>query len=181
MAKVKVEGYLEEKAKSTALTYTYIYTGPFLDWGLKNNFIVESKDFNTTILDGGDNIFSTTTTNSIADGVVGVLSHPQETKNRSVHIEDFKLTQNEILAAAKKVTPGKNWTVRHRTIDEITAESDAKLAKGDVDHTTFVPYLYRGVLDPTHGGNFKTNDNELLGVKSPSKDYLEKLWVEVLN
>lgn len=163
--KVEVQDYLIEKAKTSPITYTFVYNSAFLDWGLQHNFLLGHADGKPAIFDGGDITFSATTLSSVADAVVGVLSHPEETKNRAVYIEDTKITQNKLLELAKKANPSKKWEPQATKVDDVTAKADARLAQGLFDAETFVPYLFRAILDPAYGGNFKKTDNELLGLK----------------
>ncbi|OAQ73982.1 oxidoreductase CipA-like [Pochonia chlamydosporia 170] len=178
--KGKVQDYLSEKSKSSSLTYTYVYNGPFLDWGIQHNFILDTSDYQPTIYNGGDVVFNTTSLDTIANGVVAVLSHPDETKNRAVYLGDFKVSQNDLLAIAKKVAPNKPWQPKHTTLDEATAEADKRLGQGVVDYHTIAPYLYRSIFDPEHGGNFKHNDNELLGVPKKGQKFIEEVFAKKL-
>jgi uncharacterized protein YbjT (DUF2867 family) len=168
--KVQIEEYLSEKAKTSDITYTYIYNSAFLDWGLEQNFLLRHSDYTPDLIDGGDITFSATTLSSVADAVVGVLTHPDETQNRAVFIEDVKITQNKLLDLAKKAAPEKPWQPRVVKLDDLTADADARLAQGDFGPATFVPYLYRAVMDPRNGGNFAKTDNELLGVKGLTEE-----------
>lgn len=179
MQKVKIQEYLVEKSKVTGLSYTVVYNSAFLDWGLQKGFILKTSDGKPTIIDGGDLEFSATTLKTIGDAVVALMAHPEETKNRAVYIEDIKVTQNKLLALAKKVAPEKSWQPQHVKLDDMVAAADARLAQGLFDMQTFAPYLFRAVLDPAYGGNFTKTDNELLGVRGKTEqdiiDILEPL------
>lgn len=163
--KVKIQDYLVEKAKTSDLTYTFVCNNAFLDWGLEHGFLLKTSDYKPTIIDGGDIIFSATTLSSVGDAVAGIMNHPEETKNRFVHIEDIKISQNKLLELSKKVAPEKPWAPAYVKLDDLTANADARLAAGKIDMETFAPYLFRAVLDPTYEGNFHKTDNELLGIK----------------
>lgn len=167
--KVKIQDYLIEKSKTTPLSFTFVYNGAFLDWGLRHDFILRISDYKPWIIDGGNITFSTTSLETIGDSVVGVLSHPEETKNRSVFIHDIKITQNTLLALAKQAAPEKPWEPEHRKLDDITAVADARLAQGLTDARSLYPYLYRAVFDPTYGGNFQKVDNKLLGLREKTE------------
>ncbi|CAG9981912.1 unnamed protein product [Clonostachys byssicola] len=168
--KVEVQDYLIEKAKTSPITYTFVYNSAFLDWGLQHNFILGHADGKPAIYDGGDITFSATTLSTVADAVIGVLSHPEETKNRAVYIEDTKITQNKLLELAKKADPSKKWEPQAAKVDDVTAKADARLAQGIFDFETFAPYLFRAIFDPAYGGNFKKTDNELLGLKGLTEE-----------
>ena len=167
--KVQIQDYLAEKAKTTGLTYTIVYNSAFLDWGLEKGFILNTSDGKPTIIDGGDLPFSATTLTTVGDAVVAVLAHPEETKNRAVYIEDIKVTQNQLLAIAKKLAPHKTWQPQHVKLDDMTAAADARLKQGLFDMQTFAPYLFRAVLDQEYGGNFTKTDNGLLGLKGKTE------------
>jgi uncharacterized protein YbjT (DUF2867 family) len=179
--KIKVQDYIIEKSKSTPLTYTFVYNGAFLDWGLEHGFVLQTSNYKPTIIDGGDNVFSTTTLASVADAVVGILKNLEETKNRAVYIEDMKITQNKLLALAKEVAPSKPWETVPLKLDDLTAASDARLAKGLYDMETFAPYLFRAILDPAYGGNFEKVDNDLLGVKGATDADIIQILKKLIN
>ncbi|KAK8919615.1 hypothetical protein H634G_03141 [Metarhizium anisopliae BRIP 53293] len=180
LEKVKIQDYLTDKSKSSSLTYTYIYTGGFLDWGIEANFLLDVSNYQPTIYNGGNQVFNSTSLDTVAKGVVGVLTHPDETKNRAVYLGDVKISQNGLLAIAKKVAPNKLWQPKHTTLDEATAEADKRLAQGIVDFQTIVPYLYRSIFDPEHGGDFQKNDNELLGVPKKDEKFIEQVYAKKL-
>lgn len=179
--KVKAQEHVSDKSKTTDLTYTLVYNNAFLDWGLEHDFILRISDAKPVIIDGGDLPFSATTLGSVADAVVGILTRPEETKNRSVRIHDIVTSQNQLLALAKKVAPGKSWEVVPVKLDDLTVAADARLAKGIYDVETFAPYLSRATLDPGFGGKFDTTDNELLGVKGVSEDEVTQILKKILN
>ncbi|KAF4976005.1 hypothetical protein FZEAL_7261 [Fusarium zealandicum] len=169
-AKVTIQDKLIELSKSSKISYTFVYNSIFLDWGLANNFFLDFKNSTATIIDGGDSEFSTTTLGSVADAVVGIASHPEETKNRVVYIQDTVLSQNKVLALAKKANPETAWTVNHAVLDELTAKSDERLSQGLFDWETFTPYLYRAIYDPPSVSKFPKLDNELLGLKGKTEE-----------
>ncbi|KAH7205431.1 uncharacterized protein BKA55DRAFT_628909 [Fusarium redolens] len=169
-AKVSIQDKLIELSKSGRITYTFVYNSVFLDWGLKNKFFLDFDNSTATIVDGGDSEFSTTTLGSVADAVVGVVSNPEETKNRVVYIQDTVLTQNKLLALAKQVNPEKSWTVINVSLDEAHTKADERLAKGLLDWETFAPYLWRAIFDPKSVPKFPKLDNELLGVKGKTEE-----------
>ncbi|KAM5352753.1 hypothetical protein ACJ41O_005475 [Fusarium nematophilum] len=169
-AKVAIQDKLIELSKSSSISYTFVYNSIFLDWGLTHGFFLDFANSTATLIDGGDYEFTTTTLSSVADAVVGVASHPEETKNRVVYIQDTVLTQNKILALAKQASPDKTWTVKNAVLDELTAKADERLAQGLLDWETFTPYLYRAIYDPNSVPKFPKLDNELLGLKGKTEE-----------
>ncbi|PNY25461.1 Uncharacterized protein TCAP_04595 [Tolypocladium capitatum] len=179
--KIKVADYLVEKSKTTPLTYTLVSNGAFLDWGLRNRFIINAIDFKTTVFDGGNALFSTTALPSVGDAVVGILSHPEETKNRRVYVEDLKLSQNQLLGLAKQVAPEKPWEVVEDSLAAATTKANERLAQGLFDFETFMPYINRASFDPEFGCNFQKPENELLGLKGKTEADVIELLKQVLN
>ncbi|PHH62286.1 hypothetical protein CDD81_7274 [Ophiocordyceps australis] len=180
-SKVQFRNFIEEKAKTSPITYTYVVNGPFLDWGLEHEFIMRLSNGKPVIFDGGDYVFSATTLDSIADAVVGILAHPEETKNRTVYIEDVKISQNKLLALAKEVAPGKSWEPEPASLDEAVSKAGERLAQGIKDTDTFVPFIFRSFVDPAYGGNFAKTDNALLGIKGKTEEEVANMIKSVLK
>ncbi|XEV00922.1 hypothetical protein FSHL1_006209 [Fusarium sambucinum] len=171
--KVAIEDKLIELAKQGKISYTFVYNGIFLDWGIKHNFFFDFSQPELTIWDQGDAEFSTTTLASVGDAVVGVLAHPEETQDRVVYIQDIVLTQNKVLELAKEVSPGKEWKVKHDKLDDVTAKSDANVAKGIYDWPTLGPYLFRAIFDSKSIPKFEKLDNELVGIKGVTEEQVK--------
>lgn len=172
-SKNKVQKYLKEKAASNpAFTYTFIYNGMFIDWGLQQNFIIDLQSGKPRIFDGGDRTFSVTTLESTAQAVVGVLEHPDETKNRGVYIQDLVTTQNKLLALAKKVAPEKtkSWEPVPISTASTKSAADAALAKGDHSLPVLFEYLFVSFFAEGYGAEYKNLDNELFGIAGDKND-----------
>lgn len=173
--KVKIQQQLEALASENKITYTYVWNGLFLDWGLKNGFVLNMAEYKPTIYDGGDNLFSTTTTETVGKAVVGILAHPEETKNRAVFIQDTATTQNKLLAIAKKLTQEKTWEPVPVSTAEMKVTSDANVAKGIFDPKTMYGYLFVAIFSGEYGGHFQKLDNELLGIKEKTNEEIEAI------
>lgn len=173
--KVAIEDKLIELANQGKISYTFVYNGIFLDWGIKHNFFFDFTQPELTIWDEGDVEFSTTTLASVGDAVVGVLTHPEQTQDRIVYIQDTVLTQKKMLELAKEVSSGKEWKVKHAKLDDVTAQSDANVAKGIYDWPTLAPYLFRAIFDAQSVPKFEKLDNELLDVKGVSEEQIKEL------
>ncbi|KAJ4122716.1 hypothetical protein NW768_010156 [Fusarium equiseti] len=170
--KVEIEDKLIELKDK--ISYTTVYNGIFLDWGIKNNFFFDFTQPEVTIWDEGNVEFSTTTLASVGQAVVGILNHPEETKNRIVYIQDTVLTQNKVLELAKQAS-GKDWKVNHVKIDDVTAKSDENIAKGIIDWPTLAPYLFRAIFDKKSVPKFEKLDNELFGIKGVTEEQVKEL------
>jgi hypothetical protein len=175
--KVEVEQQLEAYAREDKITYTYLFNGPFLDWGLKMGFILNMAQYKPEIYDGGDNLFSTTTTETIGKAVAAILGHYEETKNRAIFIQDTLTSQNSLLAIAKKLTPGKTWETAPVDTAEMKAHSDDNVNKGIFDLNTMYAYLYAANFgkEKAYGAHFQKLDNELLGIKEKTDEEIEEI------
>jgi hypothetical protein len=175
--KVAVEKQLEAYANEGKITYTYIFNGPFLDWGLKTGFVLNMSQYKPEIYDGGDNLFSSTTIETVGKAVVGILTHYEETKNRPVWIQDTLTSQNKLLGIAKKLTPGKKWQTVPVDTTEMKEQSDANVGKGIFDLETMYAYLYVANFgsNKAYGAHFQKLDNELLGIKEKTDEEIEAI------
>ena len=164
--KIAIHKVLKDAATSSSLTYTLFCSNAFLDYGLKAGVLLNWKEGKPTFYDGGDTVFSATTLASIAQAVVGVLSHYEETKNRFVYVKDIDLTQKKLLGLAKSAMSEKKWEepVVVSTAD-LEKSSNESLAKGEVNHQVMLGYLARALFAPEYGPSFKEVDNELLGIE----------------
>lgn len=158
-------------------TYTLVCNGAFLDWGLEKNLLLNWKESKPKLFDGGKNMFSATMLDSVGEAVVGILSHPEETKNRFVYVKDMDISQNRLLEIAKKVDPGKTWE-EPVLIDtaELEKSSYESLARGEVTPPVMTAFLLRAIFGPAeYGGRFNKTDNELLGIKGKTEADVEAL------
>ena len=135
-SKVQVQDLLKVKAKETGMSYSLIFTGLFLDWGLDTGMVVNVKDGKAKLYDGGDRTVSFTTTTTVAKAIVGCLQHPEETKNRGVYVQDVATSQNHIIEIAKQVHPDKPWALE--TADTAVMEKEAHEAFLRQDYANMV-------------------------------------------
>jgi uncharacterized protein YbjT (DUF2867 family) len=170
--KVAIRKYLEEKVAAGAkISYTFVVNSGFLDWGLEHNFLLNWKAGKPEIFDSGDQLFSATSLESVGQAVVGVLTHLEETKNRQVKVQDLQVSQNQLLAIAKKVDPKRTWEPVPINVKELEVSVAEKLAGGDYS----MGVMYDQIKLSMFGGNeygqpFESNDNELLGVAGNKTD-----------
>ena len=174
-AKIATHKALREAAAAKPdgdFTYTLVCNNVFLDWGLERNFLLNWKDSRPRFFDGGKGVFSATTLDSVGQAVVGVLTHPEETKNRFVYVKDIDVSQEQLLAIAKKVSgPGKTWE-EPTLVDtaELEKSSYESMAKGEVTPPVMYGFLFRVIFGPPeYGGRFPGTDNELLGIKGKTE------------
>ena len=181
--KVDTHKHLREVAASNpSFTYSLVCTNAFLDWGLEKNFLLNWSESKPKLYDGGNSIFSATTLDTIGDAVVGVLSHPEETKNRFVYVKDIDVSQKQLLEIAKKIDPSKKWE-EPTNVDtaELEKSSNESLAKGQVTLPVMFGYLFRAIFGPPeYGGHWKQTDNELLGIKGKTEADVEDIFKKLM-
>ena len=130
--KTTMRDYLISK-ESTGLTWTGLINGPFFDWGLSNGFTgFDLKNKKARIYDDGDHYTDMTVLATIGKAVPAILLKPEGTKNRYVHINSFRVTQNQILAALEKATGGDKWEVEHASSAEEGRKGVELLQKGNM-------------------------------------------------
>ena len=136
------------------------------DAGLKVGFLgVDIPNKKATLMDDGNAPFSTTTLSDTGKSVVGILTHPEETKNRYVFVQSAVVTQNKLLAAVEKVT-GEKFVIEHENSEEVERAGNEKIAKGDF--SGFVDLIRRCIWGEGYGSDYsdKKLDNEIFGVKA---------------
>ncbi|KAJ5627415.1 oxidoreductase CipA [Penicillium herquei] len=162
--KIALLKHLQELAEEDkAFTWTAVFNGPFLDWGLKENFILDLQAPATPIYNGGDVLFSTTTRDGIAQAVVGVLKHPDETKNRPVFVAETEVSQNQLLQMSGRAHVISIESVRTEDLEQRAMDA---LQRTPPDHHLFAKnMIWRAIFSRDHGNQFLQLDNELLGVR----------------
>jgi uncharacterized protein YbjT (DUF2867 family) len=129
--KIQVEDLLRRKAEEGAMSYSLVFTGLFLDWGLENGMIVNVREGKATLYDGGDRVVSFTTTGTIAKAIVGCLLRFEETRDRGVYVQDVATSQNRIVELAKVVRPGVEWTLVEADTEVLEREAHEAFLRGD--------------------------------------------------
>ncbi|KAJ2968125.1 hypothetical protein NQ176_g9328 [Zarea fungicola] len=176
-SKVVVQEYLKEKAAAGLVSYTLVYTGPMLDWGLEKQFIINTAGYKPVLFNDGKAIFSTTNIDTIGRALVAILEHFDETNNRAVYLEDLKTSQLRLVELAKQAAPEKPWEVSFADLDEEAKKAGGELAKGNHDFSIIRTLLLQAIVSPSWGINFAKSDNELLGLGTGSEEQV----VEVLK
>ncbi|EGY20048.1 Isoflavone reductase [Verticillium longisporum] len=170
--KIKTEELLVEKAKNTPLSYTFVYTNLFLDWGIAYGSLLNVKEKVVNQYNGGKLPISVTRLETIGKAVVGVLKNPEATANRSVRIEDAKLSNSQVAQWAQEAIPG-SWSTPAIDSSELKAKSDEALSKGIFEGWVWFNYIVHGATTESYGPSFQNVDNELLGLKGLSGQELE--------
>lgn len=172
--KLVVQDYL--KKVSSQISWTVVVNGIFFDWGLKVGFMVNTKGGVTQLYDDPDAKHSTTNLADVGQAVVGVLKHPEETKNRTVYVQSACVSQNEILAIAKKAKPDVEFPTEKANTEDLLKQSFKLLEEGKDIGTAMVNFIKVSIFNEKYGSNWSAkNDNELLGVKDLTQAEIEEV------
>ncbi|TLS27771.1 hypothetical protein PpBr36_01017 [Pyricularia pennisetigena] len=151
-----------------AFSWTAVAIGNPIEWALKK-FPTMGFDISTNtaiIYDTGTETFTGTTTQGIAQAVIGVLRNPDETANRVVRVRSVQTCQQELLAAFRDATPGREWTVRHETVASLIERGRAKREEGLPWHLDLaVAQLYEEGQARSVLVSRQDSDNDLVGVR----------------
>lgn len=176
---IAIRKYIEEKVKEGAdITYTYLVTGAFLDWGLERGFLLEWKEGTPRIYNGGDVHFSVTTLASLGLATVGVLSYYEETRNRQVEVQDLAITQNRLLELARTIALDKKWNPVAFETSEMLGAANASLVKGDF--SVMYDYILVALFSVGYNGLLQNTENEFLGVAGKTEEDVESILRRVL-
>lgn len=105
-----------------------------------------------------------------------MLKHPDETKNRAVYVQSACVTQNELLAIAKKVRPDFAAETKAVNVAQLEKDSVAKMERGEDVSTAAFNLIAVGVYGEQYASSWDTkNDNKLLGIKDLSQSELDEV------
>lgn len=172
--KIEIREQCEQRAvQAPSFSWTTIQNASFLgpDWTL--DFIVDVKERTCDVKDGGGVLFCATTYSDIAQAVVGILTHLDETANRPVRISSINTTQNEIIAIAKELGAAEGWSITYSKTEDLEAEARRRWAEGDHSEEVIAMFINRAFIGKGWGGYFPELDNELLGIKGLDRDGLK--------
>lgn len=165
--KVKTQKYLH--SLQSQISHTLIVNGLFLDWGMAIGFNINPKGV-TQIYGDGNTKHSTTLLSDIGKAVVGVLRHPEETKNRTVYVQSACVTQNGLLEIAKKVKPGLKPETKSIGLEELEKQAYEKLQTEKYP----MDFISISIFHPQCGSNWSDKtDNQLFGIKELSPEELQ--------
>ncbi|KAL6233801.1 hypothetical protein BDW75DRAFT_231674 [Aspergillus navahoensis] len=143
--KVAAQELLKGLAAENKISYTIIYNGAFLDWGLTYEFPIDVSKRTAVLHDGGERVYSTTTQPTVGNAVVNVLTLPEETKNRVVRIAEANVTIKQLLSLVQDVIGHEGWTVTETKIDQEVETAWTLIKKGVFNGESMMPFIYRAV------------------------------------
>ncbi|KAI1089768.1 NAD(P)-binding protein [Rostrohypoxylon terebratum] len=114
-----------------SFTYTGIIIGNPIDWAIGRfplmGFDVRKRS--AVIYDNGTEEFTGTTLEGIAQAVIGVLRHPDETANRHVKARSIQVSQSQLLDAFQRAT-GQPWVVQRGATGDLLESGKKKFQDG---------------------------------------------------
>lgn len=161
-----------------SLTWTSLVSGHFFDYGLEEpllGFDIKASPPTAQIFDDGNKKWSTSTRQRIGEALVAVFEHEEQTANRMLYIQSFRVSQNEVLAALEKVS-GKKFEVSRVSSEEYIAQKQEEMKRGDKEDATEEMV---GVLSLTRTDwkGYKDFANEELGLKEQDLEgEVRKVW-----
>ena len=128
--KTEIRNYAEElSARHDGFAYTSVVCGHFFDD--MDLIHIDLKTRTLGILDDGETRFSASTRKQVGSALVKVLEKgvTDETRNKTLYVQSFCVTQNQVRAALERTT-GQAWKVERFDSSKFLKE---ELDKGD-DH-----------------------------------------------
>ncbi|KAK8119771.1 NAD(P)-binding protein [Apiospora kogelbergensis] len=121
-----------------AFTWTGLGNNLFFDSSLEAGLLgIDISAQKATIVDSGDELFSTSNRGLVARAVVAVLERPDETANRYLMVQSFVTTQNELLKVVSEEMQkasdgsGQKFEVKHITAAGTEKVADDALSGGN--------------------------------------------------
>lgn len=155
----------------------------FLDWGLEKDFLINISSHTANLWDGGNRPVSMTTLDTVGKGIVGMLAHLEETKNRAVYVHDTVISQLELIDIVKSID-GKEWETKQASTKEAREQAAKDLASGD--QSKIMPALFGGLNSAIYAegyGNDLTGrtDNELFGIKEMGREEVKEVVRKIVE
>ncbi|EAQ87137.1 hypothetical protein CHGG_03756 [Chaetomium globosum CBS 148.51] len=147
-----VQAYLRER--EGRMEWMAVSCGMWIGWSVRNDFLgmrVRERPGRVEVWDGGEGRFSVTTEENTALAVVrGLVEIPEETKNRSVLVEELVTTQAELFGEIERQR-GEKLVVEEVDSVERIAELQAAYANGD--KTATYGLIEAGFVTGRYGGD----------------------------
>ncbi|KAF2008805.1 NAD(P)-binding protein [Aaosphaeria arxii CBS 175.79] len=180
--KGKVQEYLRAKAADGAIEWMSVSCGMWVKWSMEHEFLgmhVREKRF--VFWDDGEGLFSCTTEENTAVGLVRALEMRESTKNTNVYLSDFAISQRQLLEAIERIQGAKYETEYLSSYDLIKEKQEAvrngdNLATFDLIETGFVTGRFGGHLEK-EGELF----NSQLGLPKKTVDEVVEAALRYIN
>ncbi|KAI0543524.1 NmrA-like family protein [Xylaria curta] len=169
--KGKLQAYLRAKAEEGKIEWMSVSCGIWLTWGAENNFVgLHALERRFVFWDDGTGYFSCTTKENTAAALLEALKIPEETKNMTIYLSDFAITQKQLLDAVERIQ-GVKYTTETINSDDLIKENQEAARQGD-EVATFA-LIQTGFATGKYGGHLEKEGvimNEKLGLPKRTLD-----------
>ncbi|KAK3387847.1 hypothetical protein B0H63DRAFT_413117 [Podospora didyma] len=157
-----VQAYLKQKAAEGKIEWMSIACGTWVDWSINHDFMgINMKERRVQLIDGGETRHSVATQKNTARAIVVALTtKTEETKNRVVYIQDFTVSQKELLAELEKQT-GETWNGDVVDGKKLTEQMKAEAKEGKIEAK--VALINIGLMSGDYGSFFEKEGEVLNG------------------
>lgn len=181
----KVKTFEHVKALTAAnpsFSYTVIMTGLLLEVGFEFPILLDIKNRKILRINDGNDYLSTTSIPETAKAIVGVFDNFEATKNQVIYTQSARITQNQILHMAERLT-GSKWSVETSTTDEQLALSQKEMQKKEPSFEVFFLASVMYALFNNFGGSDSIGKvgNDLVGLKPISENDIEEVLKQYLR
>ncbi|KAH7251484.1 hypothetical protein BKA59DRAFT_435379 [Fusarium tricinctum] len=107
--KQDVMDYVKTK-EAEGLSWTALYTGPWIDWMLiegRGLLCLDIKTKTGELVDSGEPKFTTTTVSQVGKATAAALSQSHKTKNEYVQVGSYNTTQKQVIEALERISKTK--------------------------------------------------------------------------
>ncbi|UKZ61532.1 uncharacterized protein TrAtP1_002795 [Trichoderma atroviride] len=177
------KGIVQDYLTKSGLSYTFLYTGPFLEWAILKGFFLNPDNADAHVWNGGDIPIGTTLLSDVGLAIVNTLLKPSETENRHLYVASHVTTQNEILAAVRETHPEIKLSIVPRDLEASLAAAWEADKAGRSGEPGFIRDFLSACLYKFHR-KYKIDDqrdNDLLGVKTLSEEEFKQVVAKALN
>lgn len=168
-----VQRYLRDRAAEGGMEWMSVSCGMWVAWAIPHGFMgldLAGKRFE--MLDGGEGRVSCTTEGNTAVAVVRALTtHVEETRNRNVFLQDFSVSQRELLEEVERQT-GEKFEVTELDSRKLAEEKKKEFEGGDV--YAQYPLINIGFMTGRYGGWFEKEGEVMSGVLGLKPGTLEE-------
>ncbi|KAM0321459.1 hypothetical protein ACHAQA_010106 [Verticillium albo-atrum] len=173
---------LKELAAAGKLTWTTVSNGAFLDWNLRTGFFkIDLKKKKAELLNGGEIVLPWTLLDHVGQAAVGVLLHPEETKNRPVYISTVEKSQKQMVELAKDVLGQDGWDVSSLDMEPVYQNSINELQAGRVTFEVIGNMILYCNSREDLSGVWAKDDNALLGIQPWSDQQVKELIASIAS
>ncbi|KAI0508472.1 NmrA-like family protein [Xylaria bambusicola] len=163
--KGKVQSYLRAKGDEGQIEWMSISCGIWIKWGMAHDFVgMHVRERRFVFWDDGEGLFSCTTEENTAAGLVSALKVPEETKNKNLFLSDFAINQRQLFDAIERIQ-GIKYQIE--TIDSEKLIAEKKEAEKQGDGSATMALIETGFVTGKFGGHLEKEGvimNQKLGL-----------------